>query len=172
MTTLRVARRRQFVTLDARAVNDSRLSFRARGLHAWLLEKPDSWTINASAIAERGKEGRDAVRAALAELELAGYMRRRRYRDERGVWRSEAVVFEHPDLASQAVDNSGDKPGTMTENQGWLPDAGFPGAITNIHSQDSNADDAAAPKGAAPPAGNPDFAAARRAVGRTRTRTA
>lgn len=109
MTTLRIARRRQFVRLDSRAVNDTRLSYRARGVLAWLLEKPDDWTVNAEAISAKGKEGRDAIRTALGELEQAGYLVRRKWRGDDGQWRSEAVVYEHPELSDHdgfpAVDN-------------------------------------------------------------------
>jgi hypothetical protein len=97
VTTIRVARRRKFTSVDRAAVNDSRLSFRARGVLVWLLDKPDDWTTNADKITAAGKEGRDATRAALHELEGCGYLTRRRWRDDSdGKYHSEWTVRERP----------------------------------------------------------------------------
>lgn len=95
MTAIRVGRRKRFTTIDRKALNDSRLSFRARGVLAWLLDKPDDWTTTADSIASAGQEGREAVRTALGELETVGYLDRRKWR-EAGRWKSEWTVFECP----------------------------------------------------------------------------
>jgi hypothetical protein len=111
MSIIRVAKRHQYVTLDSRAVNDKRLSFRSRGVHAWLMEKPDNWTVRAESIAAQGPEGRDAIRTALRELERFGYLVRSKIRHEDGTWATESVVYEFPDAAdptqhqSPAVDS-------------------------------------------------------------------
>lgn len=140
MTTLRIARRQQFVRLDSRAVNDPSLSYRSLGVLTWLLEKPDDWTVRAESIAAAKKEGRDAIRTALRELEAAGYLVRNKYRDGDGVWRSESVIYESPG-GGQAGDNAGDDVGdndaTMTGNQRWLSDVGFPGALLTNQTHDS-----------------------------------
>lgn len=99
MTTIRVDRRDRFTTVDRGLVNDDRLSFRARGILVWLLDKPDGWKIQADSIARQGKEGRDAVRSALCELEAAGYVERRKFRDGDGRWQSESIVRELPGQA-------------------------------------------------------------------------
>lgn len=96
MTTIRVGKRHRYTSIDRGALNDRRLSFRARGILAWLLDKPDDWHTNADAIAEVGCEGREAVRTALAELEKAGYLDRRKWRGEDGRWASEWTVLERP----------------------------------------------------------------------------
>lgn len=82
-------------------LNDSRLSFRARGALAWLLDKPDDWTTNAEQMSGATSEGRDAVRAALTELETVGYLERKQWRDTKTkVWRSEWIVRERPERVS------------------------------------------------------------------------
>lgn len=97
MTTIRVARRHRFTSIDRRTINDHRLSFRARGVLVWLLDKPDDWHSTSVQIAREAKEGRDAVRAALAELETAGYLVRSRIQDRgTGRWRTEQTVHEVP----------------------------------------------------------------------------
>lgn len=113
MTTIRVARRHRFTPIDRRTINDDRLSFRARGVLVYLLDKPDDWRTDSESIARAGCEGRDAVRAALAELELCGYLRRSKTQDAAGLWSTEIVIFERP----APVDNAGEI---------GLTDDGFP----------------------------------------------
>lgn len=96
MTTIRVARRARFTTVDREAVNDERLSFRARGILIWLLDKPDDWRCNSDEIAAQSTEGRDAVRTALRELMALDYIRRTREQDAGGHWHTVTVVFEQP----------------------------------------------------------------------------
>lgn len=74
MTTIRVASRSRYTVISNAAINDARLSFRARGVLVWLLAKPDDWTTSAEALASQATEGRDAVRSAMRELANAGYI--------------------------------------------------------------------------------------------------
>lgn len=92
-----MVRRHRHTTIDQRTINDDRLSFRARGVLVWLLDKPDDWRTNSESIARAGKEGRDAVRSALKELEGAGYIKRQRRQDGAGRWTTDVEVYERPD---------------------------------------------------------------------------
>lgn len=74
--------------LRVRSIQDRRLNLRARGLLATLLSLPDGAPISAERIqAEMDDgEGRDAIRAALSDLEDAGYLVRTRTQTPRGRW--------------------------------------------------------------------------------------
>lgn len=96
MSTIRVAKRSRFTTIDRRTIRDDRLSFRARGVLVWLLDHPDDWSARADVIAGEGPEGRKAVLTALRELVDAGYLTRRKWQDEQGRWHHESVVYERP----------------------------------------------------------------------------
>lgn len=88
-----------WVTLPNEAVNDASLSFRARGLLAWLLGRPPGWTFSAIRIAKGSpKEGREAVLTALQELEGAGYIRRLRLRASDGTIRTITEAAALPSL--------------------------------------------------------------------------
>jgi hypothetical protein len=133
MATIRVARRTRFTTIDRETVNDGGLSFRALGLLTWLLDKPDGWTVNAARIAAgEGREGREAIRSTLRELEAAGYLRRERGQDDRGRWRTETVIHE------RRITDDG-FPGVGS------PDVGFPGANTKTEQKTETETPAAPP---------------------------
>ncbi|MEV4741779.1 hypothetical protein [Streptomyces sp. NPDC049555] len=75
MTILRRRLSSGFAVLPTATLEDSRLSFRARGILAFLIAKPDDWQARTESIAKEGTEGRDAVRTAVVELKEAGYYR-------------------------------------------------------------------------------------------------
>lgn len=66
----------QFAQVPNAMLQDSRLSFKARGLWAYMQSLPDDWDFAVERIAE-GKDGKDAVRSGLRELEAAGYLSRK-----------------------------------------------------------------------------------------------
>jgi hypothetical protein len=67
--------------VDRRTINDQRLSFKARGILVWLLDKPDDWQCSSAQIECAGTEGREAIRGAMRELEENGYLVRTQARD-------------------------------------------------------------------------------------------
>jgi len=75
-------------------IADGRISFKATGILIYILSKPDNWRTSTAQLATVKKEGLDAVRTALTELTIAGYVRTRRYQDERGRWQYETEVFD------------------------------------------------------------------------------
>lgn len=102
MSVIRIKKREHsYLILDVTALKDSRLSFRAKGLHTYLMSKPDHWRVHIKQLAsESPREGREAIMTALRELEAAGYIRRHRRRDAKGRllgW--ETTVYETPSMA-------------------------------------------------------------------------
>lgn len=53
-TIRRATRRRQFVVLEQRTVEDGRLSWAARGLLTYLLSRPDEWQVRVTDLKRRG----------------------------------------------------------------------------------------------------------------------
>jgi hypothetical protein len=59
-------------------VRDTRLSRRARGLLVELVSYWDGYEVSLKTLAEGGTEGKDALNAAIRELETTGYLERTR----------------------------------------------------------------------------------------------
>lgn len=96
MATIRVAKNQNYSVINNTVLNDSRLSWKAKGLAAYLLSKPDDWSIVREDLAKRSTDGVDAVRTALKELEDAGYLVRTRRQNGRGKFEWEHVLHEIP----------------------------------------------------------------------------
>jgi hypothetical protein len=81
---------------------DSRLSFEARGVLAYLLSKPDDWTVDRDDLMREGGTGRDKMNKIIGELKKHGYLKRERLRDELGKWTGSAyIVYEDPDRTTE-----------------------------------------------------------------------
>lgn len=95
-------------------LQDDRLSGTALGVLVRLLSMPDVRDVNADLLWKQGQErrgsrtgeGRRAIRAAFAELETAGYMRRRRGRRNGGEF---FTILEVTDAANRWADHQRDE---------------------------------------------------------------
>jgi hypothetical protein len=98
--TLRFKKTRNFTVLHNAMLDDPNMSFRAKGVLAYLLSKPDNWSVRSVQLSEvcKGKygEGREAVRNAINEIEAAGYCRRIKSQDEKGRWITVCELAEEP----------------------------------------------------------------------------
>jgi hypothetical protein len=73
-----------YVQLDRRILEDDRLSWKAKGLLAYLLSRPNDWSVQLRDLTKRSTDKEYAVRSALKELSELGYAEmaeRRRKRD-------------------------------------------------------------------------------------------
>ena len=96
-TIIRAARRARFAILDSRVIEDSRLSWSARGVLIYLLSRPDNWRVLVKDLQRRGDLRRDGIYSVLRELRQAGYVRFERIRNETGCVREgRYVVSEEP----------------------------------------------------------------------------
>lgn len=108
-------------------LDDDRLSYRARGVAAFILGKPDGWRIDARSLARMSTEGRDAVLTALRELQDLGYLVRRRQQVAGGHWTTESVLYETPADALDDVDEQvAPSPENPDSAEVGLPEPGQP----------------------------------------------
>lgn len=93
---VRAQRKDHFTVINNIAISDERLGFRAKGVLIFILSKPDNWSVSERGLAQVGPDGRDAVAAALKELEACGYLRRTKTRNPDGTWAWDSMVFDVP----------------------------------------------------------------------------
>lgn len=95
MGVIRVEHNSNYTTMANYHLRDPRLSLRAMGLMSKMLSLPDDWDYTVAGLASICKEGRDAVRKALMELEDAGYLVREQGRGGSGTFASnDYTLFE------------------------------------------------------------------------------
>lgn len=110
-----------YVMLDKFSINDAELSWKAKGILAYLLSKPDDWSVYEKDIIAHARDSRDSVRSGLRELEAAGYIHRKQARSENGKFAEKRYeVFERPLVGSLLVGAgfpSPENPSTVKRNE-------------------------------------------------------
>ena len=72
----------QFTTIPTKVLRNSSLSLKAKGLLAILLSNAKGWQTHITTIASMNKDGIDAIRSGLQELEFTGYFISIKYRSK------------------------------------------------------------------------------------------
>lgn len=126
MAVFRVEKSKDYTVMSNHHLRNENLSLRAKGLLSQILSLPEDWDYSIAGLAKINKEGKDAVRAAVQELEKAGYIERRQKMDSGGKFSgNEYVVYESPRSVSPLSENpttvlpTTEKPSTekpLTEN--------------------------------------------------------
>ena len=106
----RTAKTRCFTTLGNEVIRDSRLSFCARGILAYLLSLPDGQRCDIVTLTGRTPEGRKRVASAMQELEELHYLRRAVKQNADGRLYTEVDVFDTPQEAPNATNPAAGDP--------------------------------------------------------------
>jgi len=92
-----------YVMIVRATLQDSTLSWEARGMLAYLLSKPDNWDTRFSDLMEEGGSGRERTQKIIKELKDHGYIRRLQTRNAQGVYLpGQLLVFETPERGFEA----------------------------------------------------------------------
>ena len=103
MAVFRVERTRDYTVMSNHHLKNRSLSLKAKGLLSVMLSLPDEWDYTLRGLASISREGVDAIREAIRELEDAGYIVRSRGRNEKGqLSGTEYVIYEHPQQSADA----------------------------------------------------------------------
>lgn len=85
-----------FVMMDKRPLEKDYLSWKAKGLLAYLLSRPDNWKIRMGDLVKRSTDGKHATRAALEELKDAKHIKVTRRNTNDGTFDWTYTVYEQP----------------------------------------------------------------------------
>lgn len=97
MATIRVIKDSNFTVMSNVHLQDTRLSLKAVGLLSKLLSLKDDWKYSVEGLTQICKEGKDAITAALKELEACGYLVRKQTHDAGGKLSGmEYLIYEKP----------------------------------------------------------------------------
>lgn len=95
-TGRRRKRERSYVTIENVMFEDSRMSFKAKGILGYLLTKPDGWKVRIKDLMNHSNEGERSIRSGLKELQENGYLAYYRTKRKNGTF--SGIVWEYDDI--------------------------------------------------------------------------
>ncbi|MED2753244.1 DnaD domain protein [Bacillus thuringiensis] len=97
MATFRVNKDKNYTTINNTGLKDQRLSWKAKGILAYILTLPDDWVFYREELSRHAKDGLDSLRAGMKELKEYGYLKRFPVRDANNkIIRWETIIYEVP----------------------------------------------------------------------------
>lgn len=96
MGIIRVAKNSNYVVMNRTALNDNRLSWKAKGIMAYMLSMPDDWVFHMKELVTHSTDGERAFRAGFKELQDHGYVTRQPVREGQRIASWETIVHEVP----------------------------------------------------------------------------
>ena len=107
MAVMRVEKSANYTVMSNRHLDDTRLSLKAIGLLSKILRLPDDWDYTLEGLAHICKEGKDAIRSAIVELERAGYIERRQTHAADGSFAGNEYIVHEAPFDADATPSSG-----------------------------------------------------------------
>jgi hypothetical protein len=102
MSVLRVEKTQNYTVLSNHHLRNKNLTLKAKGLLSVILSLPDDWDYSIAGLSCICVEGKDAIRAAILELEREGYIARVLARSNGGTFSGyDYIVSEHPKELNQ-----------------------------------------------------------------------
>ena len=106
MPVFRVEKTKDYTVMSNYHLRDKSISLKAKGLLSQMLSLPPEWDYTLQGLAYINKEGINSVREGVKELENAGYIKRRRTRDAKGLFvGTEYVIREQPESDIPTYEN-------------------------------------------------------------------
>lgn len=97
-----------YTTVANHCLEDTTLPMDARGLLVTMLSLKDDWNYSIAGLTGLGPDGETKIRRMLNDLEEHGYLRRERYRNERGRFKFKYHIYDQSQTYHD--DNSGKNP--------------------------------------------------------------
>ena len=99
MAVFRVAKTKDYTVMSNHHLRNTSLSMKAKGLLSLMLSLPDNWDYTLFGLSTISSDGLCSIRAAVGELEAAGYLIRRRLRNGKGqLSETEYTILEQPEI--------------------------------------------------------------------------
>jgi hypothetical protein len=98
MSVIRIKHTKDYVCIHKGALEDPRLSFKAKGLWAYCMSKPNDWEFHVNHLATVCKDKRTVIYSSIKELIKAGYCTRVCIREKGKVTGIQYTIYEIPNL--------------------------------------------------------------------------
>lgn len=130
MAVFRIEKNKNYTVMANYHLRDISLSLKAKGLLSLMLSLPEGWDYTTKGLACICKDGVDSICSTVKELEKAGYVQRRRLRNELGhLTEIEYTILEKPVRPSSseesALPDSSAKAGTPPKREKPVLDVPF-----------------------------------------------
>ncbi|MED3839744.1 phage replication protein [Niallia circulans] len=120
MGIYRVVKDKNYVTINKTVLNDDQLSWKAKGIMAYMLSMPDDWTFYVEELIKHSTDGEKSFRAGFKELKDRGYVKRVPIREGQRIVSWETHVYETPLLADFVHVENVDVQNVLVQNDGLL----------------------------------------------------
>ncbi|MFK4417152.1 putative phage protein (TIGR02220 family) [Bacillus sp. RC251] len=105
MATFRVSKDKNYTTINNTGLRDERLTWKAKGILAYILSLPDDWVFYMEEVAKHSKDGIASLKAGMKELKECGYVKRFPIKGEDGkINRWETIIYEVPQAEKPQVE--------------------------------------------------------------------
>lgn len=106
MATFRVNKDKNYTTINNTGLRDERLTWKAKGILAYILSLPDDWVFYMEEVATHSKDKLDSLKSGIKELKEHGYVKRYPVKNEKGkIARWEMIIYEVPQGEYPLVEN-------------------------------------------------------------------
>lgn len=94
MPTFRIYKNKNYTVMSNKHLKDKRITYKAKGLLSFMLSLPEDWDYSINGLAKVSKEGNEAIKAILKELQNNGYLDIIKKRNEKGHYEYEYQIYE------------------------------------------------------------------------------
>lgn len=101
---VKTKKERNYTVLDNTFIQDTSLSWKAKGLMTYFLSLPDDWVIHFSEIEKHATDGKASLRSAINELKEKGYLKAEQRRVDNRFAEMIYTIIENPAETSPLTD--------------------------------------------------------------------
>lgn len=95
---IRVEKNRNYTVIHNQFLRRKDLSWKAKGILAYILSLPDDWNINLKEVMTHATDGEASFRSGWKELSDKGYVKRKPVRDKQRIKYWETIIYENVDI--------------------------------------------------------------------------
>lgn len=119
VTIVRKAKKSKYSIISNSIMQDTNLSWKAKGILCYLLHLPDDWKINLVHLEKQATDGIESLRSGFKELQDSGYIQHDTIRDKGRILSHVWIVHEEPSFVSEKPSHNKYEPETGKPYSGF-----------------------------------------------------